>query len=111
MLKEYLFAIPIGIIYSILANNISNYLFEDYENKFQMVMIGIFLFSLLGISLALTIFTRDRRFKNNSIRNGLLFGSIILLLSSMYVNWDNLDSSTRTIIFGMLFFILLYFSY
>ena len=103
MLKDYLFAIPIGIIYSILANNISNYLFEENENKFQMIMISIFLFSLLGIAVALTIFTKDKKLKNNSIKYGLLFGSSLLLLSSLYVNWDNLESSTKTVIISILF--------
>lgn len=112
-LAGLIYSIPLGIIYSVFIQKFSDVMFANlpYNDKYQKSSIFLFLAGIIGIVLAQTIFTYNRTFKNEIIKEGLVIGGIILILYPTLTYWDKMTNETKLIVIGIAFGALLWYSY
>jgi hypothetical protein len=100
LLIDLLIAIPIGIMYNMTIHKtgeIFNYDI-DYNYKVQRNLLISFGGGIIGLMMAMFVFGQNSRFKNRSIRYGLYFGSILLLIHTIMYNWETLENDSKFVI-------------
>jgi hypothetical protein len=109
-------AIPLGIVVNLFVHLLASILTNDlpYDEKFQRSLIIIFIFGLLSLTIALTLFRTSKQFKNSVMQYGLGFGGTMMLFYSTFANWAKMEDWTKlivisTIVFGMIWYIYKYY--
>ncbi len=112
-LLDVLIAIPIGLLYTYIINNISDIFTADivFEQKIQRTLIFGFISGILGYIIALLLFNQKCILDNRSVKYGLFFGSSLLLINTLLFNWYVLDNDTRLFIMGAIFIFFISLSY
>ena len=113
IVTDILLAIPIGIIYNIIAYQISDIVNNNliYEDKIQRNLIFNFFAGLIAICIGHYIFKKNKKLRNRSIRLGLYFGAIILFFNLLVYNWNLMSAIVKIIIFIVLLSILIFTAY
>lgn len=113
LFKDIILSIPIGIIYNFLINKLVNVMFDQmtYTERYQKSLIFMFVIGLIGLVLAFTLFKNHPIFKNRPLRFGLILGSILLIFYSIISNWNRMDDITKIVVFGIVFGLLILYSY
>ncbi len=103
LVKDVLFALPLGIIYIFFINKILELLTSDlvYEQKNKRKIAVSFITVIVGFVLAFKIFGRGK-LKNRIIKYSLIFGSTIILFNSIIYQWPQLKTDTKTLLIGIL---------
>jgi hypothetical protein len=103
LVKDVLFALPLGIIYIFFINKILELLTADlvYEQKNKRKIAVSFITVIVGFVLAFKIFGRGK-LKNRIIKYSLIFGSTIILFNSIIYQWPQLKTDTKTLLIGIL---------
>lgn len=106
-------SVPIGITYYFFINKLMILSTNNmpYAERFQRSLIFIFVVGLISLILAFTLFKNNDFFKNRPIRFGLILGSSLLIFYSIISNWGKMDDTTKIIIFSILLFVLIWYSY
>lgn len=113
LITDIIFSIPIGIIYSIFIQKLSEVIFTDlpYNDKCQKSASLIFFAGIIGLVLAQTIFTYNKTFQNKIVKHGLVIGGVILILYSIINYWNKMTDEIKLIIAGIALGSLLWYSY
>jgi hypothetical protein len=103
LVKDVLFALPLGIIYIFFINKILELLTNDlvYEQKNKRKIAVSFITVIVGFVLAFKIFGRGK-LKNRIIKYSLILGSTIILFNSIIYQWPQLKTDTKTLLIGIL---------
>lgn len=111
--NDIIFAIPIATIFNVFVYKISDIMYKDYQCKerYQKSATTLFVAGIIGIIIAQTVFNKKNKLNNRAVRFGLLGGSCLIIFYSVIKNWDLLDDVTKLIIFGILFSIIIAWSY
>jgi uncharacterized membrane protein YeaQ/YmgE (transglycosylase-associated protein family) len=80
---------------------------EQCREKYQKTATTLFVLGIIGIIISQAIFNKQNSLNNQSIRFGLLGGSIVIIFYSVIKNWDLLDDITKLIIFSILFCVII----
>lgn len=105
-----LLSIPIGIIYNLMISKMGNMLTKDLgqRDKIQKKLIIEIIGGILALALAFLIFG-SKKFGNNIVKFGLIFGGGLLLFYSTVSNWDTIEDGTKLFtLFGLMIFIIIY---
>jgi H+/Cl- antiporter ClcA len=110
---DFACGITLGVIYDTFIHKIATVGFGSlpYNERYQKIMCTVFIFGILGIVLAQTLFHKNKKFKNRIVRIGLISGSLSLLFHSTINNWDKLSDNTKLIIYGLIIGGLIWYSY
>lgn len=113
ILTDIILAIPIGIIFNILAYEVTDILNNNliYDDKIQSNLVINFMIGLLGFFLGYYIFKKNKKIKNKAIRYGLYFGSSLLIFNTLVYNWNIMTNSVKIIIFITVLTFLVFLSY
>ena len=113
ILTDIILAIPIGIMYNILAYYVSDMLNTNliYEDKIQSNFVLNFIFGVIGLFVGYYLFKKNKKLKNKAIRYGLYFGSFILLFNTLVYNWNIMSDSIKLIVFIIVLMFLLLLAY
>lgn len=108
-----LLSIPIAILYNLLVGKSIEIITKDYQmkEKTQINIVMQFIAGILAIALAFIIFGGNNKAKNLIAKYGLIFGGSVLLIYSTFYNWHVIDDMTKLIFFGLLFVIVIGYSY
>jgi hypothetical protein len=111
--NDILFAIPIAISFCILVFKTVDILYKEEQcrEKYQKTATTLFVIGLVGIIISQVIFNKQNNLNNRSVRFGILSGSVIIIFYSVVRNWDLLDDITKLIIFGILFSVVIGWTY
>ena len=112
-ITDLIFSVPLGIIYTLFIQKLSDVLFTSlpYNDKYQKSLILLFIGGIVGIILAQTVFTYNATYKNNIIKQGLIIGGIILILYSTLTHWDKMINETKLLIIGISLAMLFWYCY
>lgn len=112
-LNDIIFAIPIGIIYNIMVYKIVDILYKEhqYKEKCQKSATVLFIAAIIGIIIAQVVFNKKNKLNNRAVRFGLIGGSLLIIFYSVIKNWNLLDDLTRLLIIGILFGVIIAWSY
>ena len=108
---ETIIAGTIAITYAYLIRQFSFMLFKQKDNESKWnsgknLKRFSFQLSVAIASLIASLFISDK-----NIKYGIALGSAISLLTSIYMNWDNLTNDMRTMIVSVVFLILIAIAY
>ena len=110
---NFIFSVPIGIIYSIFANKLADVLFANAptNEKYQKSIVLLLFAAVIGIVLAETIFTYNKTLQNTIVKQGLIIGAIILLIYPTLAYWNKMTNETKLIDIGIILGVLLWYCY
>jgi CDP-diglyceride synthetase len=111
--NDILFAIPIAISFCILVFKTVDILYKEEQcrEKYQKTATTLFVIGLVGIIISQAIFNKQNSLNNRAVRFGLLAGSAMIIFYSVVHNWEMLDDITKLIIFGILFSVVIGWTY
>lgn len=112
-MSDLIYSVPLGITYNFLIQKFADILFADLSvnDRFQKTQVLLIVSGVLGIVLAQTIFTYNKRFKNSIVKKGLIIGGIILILYPGFTSWNKINNETKFLLVGVIFGGLLWYSY
>ena len=113
IIKDGILALFFGVVYYFLVDKLV-YTFVDsmFEfNKYQKILILIFVVGLAGLLISLTFLQNNKYFGNRSVRYGLMLGSAMLIFYSIISNWSKIDDYTKIAVFAILLISIIWFSY
>lgn len=112
-LNDLIYSIPLGVIYSLFVQKLCDVIFGDYRynEKNQKYIMLLFISGVVGIILAKTIFTSNKKFQNKIIKDGLIIGGIILILYTVLSYWDKMTNETKLLIIGVVLGGLFWYCY
>jgi hypothetical protein len=113
MIFNFFFGGLIGLIYYLIICQISNNLFllNKTPKSVQDSVLFLYFGGLIGLFFGYNLFSNKSTLQNSALKIGLYFGSSILILNAMIVNWDVMDHQTRLVLLGINFGLLIYYSY
>jgi hypothetical protein len=111
--KDILISIPFGIILNIFVHQMANTMNNDlqYNDKFQRSLIIIFVSGIISLLIGNTIFKTNKSIKNSVMQYGLTIGGLLMIVYTTISNWDNMDDTTKLIIFGLLLGGIIFYIY
>jgi len=111
--RDILFAIPIAVSFCVLVFKTVDILYKEEQcrEKYQKTVTTLFVIGMIGIIISQAIFNKQNGLNNRAIRIGLLCGSSLIIFYSVIHNWEILDDITKLIIFGILFSVVIGWTY
>lgn len=113
IVKDIILALFFGIIYYFLVDKLVYTAVENLfeSNKYQKILIIIFILGLVGLITSLTLLQENRYLGNRPVRYGLMLGSVMLIFYSIISNWSKIDDYTKIMVFAILLISIIWFSY
>jgi len=110
---DVIISVPIGVLYNICIMKFADILTTGvkYDEKVQKNLIISFLGGLIGYIVVISLFDKGGMLENRGVKFGVLLGSTILILNTLFLNWNNLQDDAKLFIMGFLFFFLIGLSY
>jgi len=106
---DIILCIGIIIMYNLFVHNLASLSYKDlqYDEKHQNTIIMLILFGGIGIILSRMI---NNKFKKKKyLINGLYYGSILLIITALFANWEIIAEEMKLIfIVAVLGFIIWY---
>lgn len=112
LLKDIFISVPITLIYLLFINKLIEVFTENMmaEERFKRHIIYSFVIGIIAIVIGIYIFG-NTGLKNRPVKFALILGSILLILYSLYNNWQSLLTDSKLLIIGGLFAITVAISY
>jgi uncharacterized membrane protein len=103
----------IAISYNIFIHQVITTLFRSYsyEDRIEYGITFIFLAGFIGIVLSKIMLKPGEKFMESVTSLGLLIGGLMLILTAVIVNWDNMSDDVRLFFATVVFCGLLYYFY
>jgi hypothetical protein len=107
----------IAILYNLFVHHLTSSLFKnnDYEDKINKSIILLLISGTLAVVMSKLLFTpnnsKNKKQKNTYVvSNGLWLGGILLIVTSIFVNWQDLSEDIKLIMIGVTLVSLIYYS-
>ena len=107
----------ISILYNLFVHYLASTMFKDsaYEEKINKSIIFILISGIMGVVMSKLLFDSPRNkatTKNNTsvVSNGLWLGGILLIVTSIFVNWQTLSDDIKLLMIGVTLVALIYYS-
>src|SRR3972149_6326672 len=83
----------IAVLYNIFVHNITSAMYrnEVYEEKFKKSVTILFIAGIAGIVASKLLY------KNSVVSMGLCIGGALLILTSIFANWEHVSSEIKLI--------------
>lgn len=113
MFIDILLAIPIGIIYNMIVHKTGEIFNNDmtYIERLQKNLLIAFAGGVFGILCAYMIFGDNKKYRNKSLKYGLILGAGMLLCHSIMYNWTLMQNDTKFIIMIGMMAMLIWYTY
>ena len=82
-----------------------------YDEKFGNTLIFLFIAGVAGVVIGRVILDDNHKYQNSAVSKGLFIGGIMLIITSLFVNWDNMGDESRLLILGLLFGSIIWVAY
>ena len=104
--------VSIAIIYNIFVHYITNLLYKNqpYEDKFESSTTFIFCAGVFALVLS-KLLNKKTKYTESVLSMGLCLGGILLILTALCVNWNNIPDNIKLFISGSAFFSIIYYAY
>jgi len=99
--------IPLALIFNLFAHKVTSVLYRDldYDEKLHRSVVLLFIIGVAAIVISKILL------KQKTIKKGMNIGGILLVITSLYANWENMTEEFKLIIFTMMFGTLLYYAH
>ncbi len=99
----------IAILYNLFVHHMSSIMFKDYayEEKINKSVIFILIAGIMGVVMSNLLFDSK---STSVISSGLWLGGILLIITSIFVNWQTLSDDIKLLMIGATLVALIYYS-
>ena len=89
--------ISIALMYNLLIHNIASLTYRDeaYDQKMTNTVVMLILFGGVGILVAKVLKERNADLEESFVGKGLYYGGILLILTSIFANWENISEELK----------------
>ena len=103
----------IALMYNLFVHNLASITYKDlqYEEKNINTIIMIILFGGFGILIAKLLHEKYKQYDNPYLTNGLFYGGVLLIITSLFANWDQIAQEMRFILITAIFGVLIWYGY
>lgn len=102
----------IAILYNIFIHQSIIILLKSYtyEEKMEYGLTIIFISGIIGIVLSRLLLKNNQTYSNSVVSMGMLTGGILLMLTAIIVNWNNISDDIKLFLTFTIFIgVLIYF--
>jgi undecaprenyl pyrophosphate phosphatase UppP len=112
LFKDILISVPILILYLLFVHRILEIFTENTkaEDRIKKYIIMSFVIGIVSILIGIYIFG-SKKLNNRPVKFGFIFGALILVINSLYNNWENLEKDVKLFIIGGVFVLGIALSY
>lgn len=105
--------VSIGICYNLFVHNVINLLYKDnsFDEKFEKSTNALFIAGIIGIIISKLVQPPNKAFSESILSMGFFVGGVLLILTGVWVNWDNLSDDIKLYFCFIVFGVVLYYSY
>ena len=99
----------IAILYNLFVHHTASIMFKDYvyEEKINKSVIFILIAGIMGVVMSNLLFDTK---STSVISSGLWLGGILLIVTSIFVNWQTLSDDIKLLMIGTTLVALIYYS-
>lgn len=105
--------ISIALFYNIFVHTFTSILYKDepFKDKYEKTTVMLLIAGIFALVLARFMSTNDVEYKNYVVSMGLGIGGLLLILTSIFANWENIEEELKVGISGAFLIVLIVFSY
>lgn len=107
----------IAILYNFFVHYLTSTMFKNaaYEEKINRSIIFILIAGVIGVVMSKLLFDSPKKKKSKEkktsvVSNGLWLGGILLIVTSIFVNWQTLSDDIKLLMIGITLVALIYYS-
>jgi uncharacterized membrane protein len=107
----------IAIFYNLFVHHLTSMLFKNdaYQDKINKSITFLLISGIIGVVMSKTIFEKndpksDKAKETYVVSNGLWLGGILLIITSIFVNWQDLSDEIKLIMVFVTLVSLIYYS-
>ena len=107
------FAGLIAVFYNVFVHHIASMIYKDlpYSEKIKYISTFLIIMGIVGIVVGKIILKDNQKYKDSVVSKGLGFGGIILILTSIFSNWENINDDKKLIITALSLGALIYIAH
>ena len=105
--------IAIAIIYNIFVHHLTSMMYRDnaYEQKFSNTLTTLFVAGVAGVVIGKVFLPGSKSYNNPAVNQGFFVGGLLLIVTSLFVNWENMGEEVRLVMTGLVLGALIWFAY
>ena len=103
----------IAIAYNLFVHNLASMTYEDlqYDEKQEGTLVLLVIFGIMGIAISKLFIEKKKKYKNSVVSKGLFYGGILLILTAIFSNWENMAEQIKFFIISIIFVYLIWYGY
>lgn len=103
----------IAVLFNIFAHNLTSRLYENlgYQEKYQKTVTTLFIIGIFGIIMSKLVLKDNQQYNKSVVSMGLSIGGVLLIITAILANWENIEDDIRIVISGLAFVTLIYIAY
>lgn len=104
--------ITIAIVFNMFTHYMASVMFKDYpfQEKYNMSVTLLFICGIMGLVIGKLVIN-ENKYKNNVVSNGLYHGGIILIISGLLLNWNDMNDVIKLTVTACAIIGLIFYSY
>lgn len=105
--------VSIAFVYNLFIHNLASISYKNlqYNEKHECTIVMLVIFGVLGVVISKFVIESNKKYKNSVVSNGLKYGGILLLITAMFANWDNIAGEMKLLMMGGILGYLIWYSY
>ena len=105
--------VSIAIMYNFFVHTLASISYKDlqYEEKHQNTVVMLVLFGGIGILISKIIDDKNKKYKNSFVSKGLYYGGILLILTSLFANWESIAEESKLFVVAGALGCLIWYGY
>lgn len=105
--------ISIAISYNLLIHMIASLSYRDlqFEEKNMNTIVLLILFGGIGILISKVLVDKNKELSDSYVSKGLYYGGILLILTAIFANWENIAEEVKLLAIAGIFGGLIWYGY
>ena len=105
--------ISIALAYNLLIHNLASLSYKDeqWEQKNINTIVMLILFGGIGILVSKVLAEKHKELNESYVSKGLYYGGILLILTAIFANWENISEEIKLLSIAGIFGGLIWYGY
>ena len=101
----------IAILFNLFIHHLTSILFRDmmYKEKTNKSVIFILISGIIGVVMSKMLFKQKKK-ERSVVENGLWLGGLLLIITSIFINWQTMSDDIKLLMIGVSLFGLIWYT-
>jgi hypothetical protein len=110
---DFAIAISLAICYNLFAHCITGSLYEnkDYNDKYMYSVTTLMILGIMALVASKLISNRIGSYTDSVLSMGLGIAGLLLIITSVLIDWQNLNEITQVLVMGVIIIGISYYVY